>query len=135
MSLLHEPPAGDIPHARQKGINPVSFTICCSTFSAKPGKSANSTHSAVIENGLAGKPSEHLVLVGFDELHVRAARAVEHRHKIGLEASVVGREFPWLGIALFSLGFAGISIDAAELVRGTGVKSMFSLAALVSPKP
>mgnify|MGYP002166937860 CR=1 FL=1 len=42
-AAAHEPPAGDIPHARQKGIKPRFLHHLLLTFSAKPGKSANST--------------------------------------------------------------------------------------------
>ena len=68
--------------------------------------------SAVIEYCPAAHLSEHLMLVGDDQLVVEAGRSVEHRLEAHLKASVRGRECPRIHVT----AIRDVERDVIELV-------------------
>ena len=88
----------------------------------KAQKVADVDLRAVVQHGPAGEPSEHLMLVGLQQLEVRTGRPVKDGREVHLEPPVVGGERPRAEIVLPPVLHGDTEPHLAELVGPPAVE-------------
>ena len=102
-----------------KTIRPL--TTCSPPF-GKAQKVLHPDRRTVVQQGRAGEAPEHLMLVGFDELHIRAGGPIQNGCKVHLEPPVVGGKAPRGQIVLPLPRHGNVEGHLPQLVGPAAVK-------------